>query len=219
MFFTHVLIRPKAEHPCSAPLHLSIPRHPSAQFSITSGQWWIEDILGRPASVRLASCVPVWVNRGSLISARGLRGGSRVRVWSSLSWQPCSPLLLFVNRCVCLNGSLSVELLHEPMGPEHLSPPRSVLINDSFSAVWGGGGGGGGKEDDEAGWEIRSERTDCTTVHSMSTGTLQSGWLNFKLHGSNESAQYKTTPSAFFEILGWEHWDQPHTCVLKRYLA
>lgn len=92
--------------------------------------------MGRPASVRPVSCVPVWVNRGSLMSARGLWGGSGVRVWNSLSWQPCSPLLLFVNRCVCLNGSLSVELLHEPMGPDHLSPPPSVLINDSFSAAW-----------------------------------------------------------------------------------
>lgn len=96
-----------------------------------------------------ASCVPVWVNRSSLISARETRGGSGVRVRSSLNWQPCSPLLLFVNRCVCLNGSLSVELLHEPMGPEHLSPPHSVLINDSFSADWAEGGGG--KENDEAG--------------------------------------------------------------------
>lgn len=131
---------------CPTPLfYLWIPCHPSAWFSITR-QWWIEDSLGRPASVGPVSCVPVWVNRGSLISARGLRGGSAVRLGSSLNWQPCSPLLLFVNRCVCLNGSLSVELLHEPMGPKHLSPPRSVLINDSFSAAWGrrGGGGGGG---------------------------------------------------------------------------
>lgn len=98
------------------------------------------------------SCVPVWVNRGSLISTRGLRGGSGVKVQSSLNWQPCSLLLLFVNRCVCvcLNGSLSVRLLHEPIRPRHLSPPHYVLINDSFSAVWGGEEGGG-KENDEAG--------------------------------------------------------------------
>lgn len=52
---------------------------------------------------------------------------------------------------MCLNGSLSVDLLHEPVGPEHLSPPHCVLINDGFSAAWGGGGGeGGGKEVDEA---------------------------------------------------------------------
>lgn len=105
--------------------------------------------MSRPASVGPASCVPIWLNRGSLISARGMRGGSGVGAWSSLNWQPCSSLFLFVNRCVCLNGSLSEELLHEPMGPEHLSPPRSVLINDSFSVAWRGEGGG--KEDDEAG--------------------------------------------------------------------
>lgn len=47
-------------------------------------------------------------------------------------------------------------------GPEHLSPPNSVLINDSFSAAWPGGGRGG--EDDKAASEIRNESTDSTTV-------------------------------------------------------
>lgn len=67
----------------------------------------------------------------------GTKGGSGVSLWSAPNWQPCSPLLVFVNRCVCLNGSFSAELLQEPMRPEHLSPTHSVLINDTFSAAWG----------------------------------------------------------------------------------
>lgn len=51
--------------------------------------------------------MPVWVNGGPLISGRGTRGGRGVSVRSSLNWQPCRPLLLFVSRC--LNGGLSVR--------------------------------------------------------------------------------------------------------------
>lgn len=44
--------------------------------------------------------------------------------------------------CAGLNRSLSVEQLHEPIGPEHLSPPQRGLINDSSSGTWGEGKGG-----------------------------------------------------------------------------
>lgn len=77
-----------------------------------------------------------------------------------------------------------MELLHEPMGPEHLSPAHSVLINDSFSAAWGVGGGGG-EEEDEADSEIRGERTDCYTVHCVT--------------------RYITVMEAEFQVV-WEGW-------------
>lgn len=62
--------------------------------------------------------------------------------------------------CVSLNGRLSVERLHEPIGPGHLSPPHRGLINDSFSGALGGGeeGGKGGQR----GW-LTDERRAFTT--------------------------------------------------------
>lgn len=70
-------------------------------------------------------------------------------------------LIVAGNRCLCLNRSLSVELLHTSMEPKHLSPHHNILkllVNDSFSAAWVSGGGGKEREKDGSDSGSRSER-------------------------------------------------------------
>lgn len=77
---------------------------------------------------------------------RGPRGGRGVSVRSSLNWQPCRPLLLFVSRC--LNGGLSVRLPNATQASGQLDPGCLSLTPSQrfhqwhlFSSLETGGGG------------------------------------------------------------------------------
>lgn len=143
-----------------------------------SVKWYI--ILGKPDSVWPVSCLPVLVNEGSLISARGLRGGSWVRVWSSLNWLWCRPLLLFVNRCVCLNGSLSWSCYTSQWG---LSTSHPLTIFSSMTSFQLPRKEKGEKRRTMMLAERLEVSTDSATVFSVGAGTLDRGWISTCMGG------------------------------------